>query len=64
MISVTCSVLNVCQNGIKTIVKKVVQWQFAFIAASQTDKDGDDPARHGSVYDVDVGALFHQKTAF
>ncbi|CAH3154019.1 unnamed protein product [Porites lobata] len=32
--------------------------------ASQTDKDGDDPACHGSVHDVDVGALFRQKTAF
>ena len=41
-----------------------MQWQFTFIAASQTDKDGDDPACHGSVHDVDVGALFRQKTAF
>ena len=44
--------------------KKVVQWQFAFIAASQTDKDGDDPACHGSVHDIYVGDLFCQKTAF
>ena len=41
-----------------------MQWQFTFIAASQPDKDGDDPACHGLVHDVDVGALFRQKTAF
>ena len=63
-ISVTCPVLNVCQNGIKIILKKGVQWQFAFIAASQTDKNGDDPACHGSNHDIDVGALFRQKTTF
>ena len=31
---------------------------------SQTDKDGDDPACHGSVHDIYVGDLFRQKTAF
>ena len=38
--------------------------QFVFIAASQTDKDGDNRACHSSVHNIDVGALSRQETAF
>ena len=57
VLSLRQTVLNLKLNGLK-------QWQSAFISVSMNNKDRYNSSCHGSVHDVDVGALLRQKTAF